>query len=214
MCRSCGLVAALCLIMPSAVFAAADLDITKLFGAPLNSVASGEHLTLELRLVNRAIATNALSAYLFNFQEGSFATGMLHASNWRESTVFSGFTPAWMQVDQSLDTAANDFRVSGVSGSLALPYVGPALPLDTPVVIGVFDVTVTAQLGAVVDFVLVSQDPNKSGIDDQDGNLGGAGLSKFGVPGVQVTPEPTTFVFLFLAAFVFRTRKNNGVRRE
>ena len=162
--------------------------------------------TIELRLENMALPTLALSAYLLDFQGGDFATGKLDASGWQESSAFAGLAPPWLPDDQSLDTRNGNFRVSGVTGSLSTPFIGPGLPVNTPVLIGTFDVFVDAPAGSLVDFML---SPG-SGIDDEMGRLAGAGIVAFGVNDVDV-PEPTTLALLSLAIGLIARRRGHVV---
>ncbi|MBI1827335.1 MAG: PEP-CTERM sorting domain-containing protein [Planctomycetes bacterium] len=143
--------------------------------------------SIGLWLENTSPSTSALSAYLFDFQGGDFSTGRLDASSWQESGAFASLTPSWLPDDQSLNTGSGNFRVSGVTGSLSTPFVGPALPLNTPILIGTFDVFTNAPPGSLVDFVLTSA----SGIDDEMGRLAGRGITAFGVNDVLVVPEPS-----------------------
>ena len=148
--------------------------------------------SLQLWIANASAATTALSAYQFNFAGGDFATHRLNASSWSESGAFAGLDPPWLPVDQGLDTSNDDYVVDGVTGSLQTPFVGPALPLGVPILIGTFDVYVDAVPGEFVDVLLSAT----SGVDDQNGGLGGAGIDSFGVADVPVVPEPNSLSLL------------------
>ena len=204
MCK-CRFLIALMLVAAFCRVAAGDaiLDIRKVGGQPLDSVPAHQSVTAELWLTNLLAATSQLSAYQFNFQGGDFLTGRLQASNWIQSTAFGGLAPAWLSLDQSLDTLAGNFTVAGLSGSFSVPFIGPALPLNTPILIGTFDVVVNADAGGSVDFLLNSQ----SGIDDQNGALGGGGLASFGVARVTVTPEPAAALFALAGAIMLTLRR-------
>lgn len=186
------------LLLGSVASASVDVTFTRDGGQLLEDVGLAEFHThnIELWLTNTATETTALSAYQFDFEGGDFATGMLDATSWLESSAFDGLDPPWMPVDQVLDTVAADWTVEGVTGSLSTPFVGPALPLATPVLIGTFDVYVDAPEGDLVD-VLLSAD---SGIDDQNGNL--PAIVAFGVEDVLVVPEPGSLALLLAIGLV------------
>ncbi|MCP4593911.1 MAG: PEP-CTERM sorting domain-containing protein [bacterium] len=168
---------------------------------PGDEVWESTDYELRLYLTNDSPATTALSAYQFNFEGGDFATGKLDTTNWAEASVFDTWddTPdEWLSLDQSLDTASLDFVVDGVTGSQSTSFAGPGLPLGTAVLIGTFDVYIDASAGEFVDFLLSDQ----SGIDDQDGNFGGAGIASFGITDVVVVPEPGTLGLLLLSGLL------------
>jgi hypothetical protein len=201
------------LLCSTIVHASVEVTFTRDGGLSLLAEGVLEHqtYTVELWLTNTFAGTTALSAYQFDFDSADFATGKLDASNWIEGVVFDGLSPAWIPVDQALDTETSDYLVSGVTGSLSTPFVGPSLPLNTPVLIGTLDVYVDALAGDSVDFVLGVQ----TGIDDQDGNFGGAGVALFGVESVPVVPEPTALGLLLLGTgLASLTRRQRPLNRR
>ena|GEM_PF-6692255 len=203
--------AAAVLVCGHVALASVDVTFTRdgglSLGVGVEGVVEGETHSIELWLTNTSPSTTALSAYQFNFEGGDFdiAMGKLDATNWAEGSVFDGLIPAWIPNDQSLDTANVDYVVDGVTGSLSTPFVGPGLPLDTAVLIGTFDVYIDALEGEFVDFLLSDQ----SGIDDQNGNLAGAGIDSLGVSQVEVIPEPTTVGLLALGSFAALRRRRS-----
>lgn len=202
-------------------FAAVNVTFTRDGGQPLVGrggvdVIEYQIHSAELWLTNTSPLTESLSAYEFDFAGGDFATGRLDAVNWLRDIVFDGLQPPWLSdsdpelVDQTLDTANVDYVLSDVTGSLSTPFVGPALPLGAPVLIGTFDVYIDASEGEYVDFLLGSA----SGIDDQDGNLAGAGIDSFGVSDVLVIPEPSTVGLLMLGGLLAARRRSPAVVRH
>ena len=196
----------------SAALADVDLTFTRADGHtellpnnddPAHALWADQINTIELWLTNDSAATSALSAYQFNFEAGDYVDGKLDASNWLQSSAFDGLDPAWTPNDLTLDTAGADWWVSGVTGSLSTPFVGPELPVGTPVLIGTFNVYVNAASGELVDALLGAD----SEIDDQMGNL--PTITSFGVEDVLViVPEPSSLTLLAVASLaLLRSRR-------
>ncbi len=200
MLRSATFVAAL-LAVSGSTFGSVAVTFTKPNGAALDTVVERTTQPIELRLMNDSPSTTALSAYHFRFDGGDFLTGKLDATGWTESSALSGLNPAWTPDDQSLDTAAGDHLVSGVSGSLATPLIGPALPVGQSIIIGTLSVYIDAVKNDRVDFIINLT----SEIDDQGGNL--PGILHFGVAQVLVIPEPASIVLAMLATVALCPRK-------
>jgi len=165
-------------LLATAVRADVDVTFTRPGGEPLGPLGRHELVQgVELWMTNRDAATTALAAFEFRFDGGSLSTTAVCATNWSLSSAFNGLSPSWINVDTSLGSCVANRAVSGVTGSLATPFDGPALPLDVPVLIGTFDFQVNALPEALtLDLSL----GGGSGIDDQAGRFGGGGIGVSG----------------------------------
>ena len=180
-----------------------DIHFTRPGGAVLDSVGREETISgVEAWMTNSGAEALVLSAYELRFEGGDFNTGALCASHWVSGSVFDGLSPAWLHADAALANCQGNRRVSGVSGSLAVPLAGPALAPAVAVRIGSFDLAVHAPAGPCVAAAQADPLRARRRLDTRRGDALGEFCGSLTIPGSKFQNRTDSRVGMYFQSFV------------